>query len=235
MAREYEKDDAFGHFVRMISALPFAPPDQMDEVFNLLRQKASELKDEKLREFSISLVEYADNQWRNGTFSKQDWNLFDINVMMVPATNNGNEGTNGRMNIDFGVHPNFWRFLRCAAAVFLRADTDIRQLLFAAITPSSSPQYNNLKFKREQIKANYGAGLISLEEYLAAVGAISLHAGRRKVEDEGECPADTAEEQVVILSTYSLFAPIGCDMPLFEFSLSPTPQCHNICFYSQVK
>ena len=31
MAREYEQDDAFGHFVRMISALPFAPPDPMDE------------------------------------------------------------------------------------------------------------------------------------------------------------------------------------------------------------
>ena len=34
-ARDYEKNDQFGHFVRMISALPFAPPDRLDEVFHL--------------------------------------------------------------------------------------------------------------------------------------------------------------------------------------------------------
>ena len=58
--------------VRMISALPFSPPDQLEEVFNLLNKKASEVVNEKLREFSLSLVEYAENQWRNGIFSKQD-------------------------------------------------------------------------------------------------------------------------------------------------------------------
>ena len=31
-ARDYEKKDDFGHFVRMISALPFAPPEQLDQV-----------------------------------------------------------------------------------------------------------------------------------------------------------------------------------------------------------
>ena len=171
--------------VRMISALPFSPPDQLEEVFNLLNKKASEVVNEKLKEFSLSLVEYAENQWRNGIFSKQDWNLFDINVLMVPATNNGNEGTNSKLSVDFGVHPSFWKFLRLAAAVFLKAEADIQQLLFAAITPNSSPLYNNLKFRREQLKANFNANLISLEDYLAAVGAISLHTGRRKVEDEG--------------------------------------------------
>ena len=187
----------------MLAALPFAPPDLLDDVFDLLSLKASEIKDEKLREFSMALVEYADNQWRNGSFSKQDWNLFDINVLMVPATNNGNEGTNGKVNIDFGVHPNFWKWMRCLAAVFQKSDADIRQLLFAAITPSTSALYNNLKYRREQLKANFRAGLISLEEYLAAVGRISLHTGRRKVEDEGDRPAESTEEQVVISSSYS--------------------------------
>ena len=58
-----------------------------------------------------------------------------------------------------------------------KTDTDIRQLLYASITPSTSPLYNNLK-----------AELISLGDYLADVGAISLHTGRRKVEDEGDVP-----------------------------------------------
>ena len=34
-ARDYEKVDDFGHFVRIISALPFAPPDHLDEVLYL--------------------------------------------------------------------------------------------------------------------------------------------------------------------------------------------------------
>ena len=49
-----------------------------------------------------------------------------INISLKP------QGTNGRLSIDFGLHPNFWKFLRCCAAVFLRAETDIRELLFAS-------------------------------------------------------------------------------------------------------
>ena len=131
-----------------------------DQVFELLREKASQLKSAGHRKFSAELVEYAERQWQTGLFTKQDWNLFNINVLMVPATNNGNEvwctcifnffvkkmggkkllinislkpqGTNGRLSINFGLHPNFWKFLRCCAALFLRAETDIRELLFAS-------------------------------------------------------------------------------------------------------
>ena len=62
-----------------------------DQVFELLREKASQLKSAGHRQFSAELVEYAERQWRTGLFTKQDWNLFNINVLMVPATNNGNE------------------------------------------------------------------------------------------------------------------------------------------------
>ena len=49
-----------------------------------------------------------------------------INISLKP------QGTNGRLSIYFGLHPNFWKFLRCCAAVSLRAETDIRELLFAS-------------------------------------------------------------------------------------------------------
>ena len=76
------------------------------QVFQLLRYKASQLcdktsqlKTEELRVFSLGLVEYANKQWRQGVFATQDWNLFNINVMMVPATNNGNEVWRGRAGV----------------------------------------------------------------------------------------------------------------------------------------
>ena len=87
----------------MVSGLPFAPPEKLDQVFLHLNKKAEGIKNVKLRDFSISLVNYAEEQWRRGPFTVQDWNLFNINVLMVPATNNGNEGTNGRFNNDFGA------------------------------------------------------------------------------------------------------------------------------------
>ena len=82
LQREYEKVDDLNHLVRMVAALPFSPPDKLEEVFHLLTKKASEVVEEKLREFAISLVKYAEDQWRNGDFSKQGWNLFDINVLI---------------------------------------------------------------------------------------------------------------------------------------------------------
>ena len=94
-----------------------------------------------------------------------------INISLKP------QGTNGRLSIDFGLHPNFWKFLRCCAAVFLRAETDIRELLFASHPSRPNKLYNNLKMKREQLKANLRAGLVTLEQYLASVGAISPATG----------------------------------------------------------
>lgn len=138
-ARDYERIEDFGHVVRMVSGLPFSPPDQLDQVFRLLIKKAEGIKSIKLKDFALGLVSYADGQWRKGPFTVQDWNLFNINVLMVPATNNGNEGTNGRFNTDFGVHPNFWNFLWSVKEVLGKTDTDIKQLLYASITPSTSP------------------------------------------------------------------------------------------------
>ena len=45
----------------------------------------------------------------------------------------------GKLGMEFGVRPNFWNFLRLVAAILSRAEADIQQLLFAAITPNSSP------------------------------------------------------------------------------------------------
>ena len=53
--------------------------------------KASQLESEAHRQFSLGLVDYAEKQWRQGVFATQDWSLFNINVLLVPATNNGNE------------------------------------------------------------------------------------------------------------------------------------------------
>ena len=106
--QDYEKDDDFNALIRRISALPFTKPVDLDEAFTKFRQRADKLE-KKRGAFSHELINYAQVQWRE-RFSVQDWNLYDINCLMVPSTNNGNEGANGRFLVDFGVHPPFWSF-----------------------------------------------------------------------------------------------------------------------------
>ena len=54
----------------------------------------------------LDLIEYAKVQWRE-RFIVQDWNLYDLNCLLVPANNNGDESANGRFSMDFGAKPQF--------------------------------------------------------------------------------------------------------------------------------
>ena len=181
---EYDKHDDFNALVRRISALPFTKPADLDEAFEKYRQRAKKL-DKKLEAFSNELINYAQVQWRE-RFSIQDWNLYNINTMMVPSTNNGNEGANGRFLVDFGVHPNFWSFCLDACEELQRANDDIPSILYGSLTPDESPLYALLKEEREVVKANYEHGLIDLDGYLGKVGSISLNTGKSKFSADDE-------------------------------------------------
>ena len=176
--QDYEKDDDFNALIRRISALPFTKPVDLDEAFIKFRQRADKLE-KKRGAFSHELINYAQVQWRE-RFSVQDWNLYDINCLMVPSTNNGNEGANGRFLVDFGVHPPFWSFCLDACEELERVTADIPSILYASLVPPETPLYSVLKEQREIAKANYEAGLIDLDGYLGKVGAISLSTGKAK-------------------------------------------------------
>ena len=181
----YEKDDDFNALVRRISALPFTKPETLDEAFAKFRARADKLEDSKLKEFSHDLIGYAQLQWRD-RFAVQDWNLYDINCLMVPSTNNGNEGANGRFLVDFGVHPPFWSFCLDACEEVQRVNDDIPSILYGSLVPKETPLYHSLKEQREVAKANYEAGLIDLDGYLGKVGSISLSTGKSKFSADDE-------------------------------------------------
>ena len=120
---------------------------------------------------------------------------------MVPSTNNGNEVANGRFLVDFGVQLPFWSFSLDACEELERVNDDIPSILYGTLVPKESPFYSTLKEQREVAKANYVAGLISLDGYLGKVGALSLTTGRskavadeeddvepNKANDENPCP-----------------------------------------------
>ena len=175
----YDNDNKFNAVVRRISALPFIKPCDLEEAFSKFIERAESLEDEDLKIFTLGLIDYAQIQWRE-RFDVQDWNLFDINCLLVPSTNNGNEGANGRFLTDFGVHPPFWSFIIDATTELERAENDIPSILYSSLLPKTNSLYTSLKEDRERVKANYEAGLIDLDGMMGKIGAISLTTGRAK-------------------------------------------------------
>ena len=186
----YDNDDKFNAVVRRISAMPFVKPCDLEEAFLKFVERAENLEDEDVKYFTLGLIDYARTQWRE-RFAVQDWNLFDINCLLVPSTNNGNEGANGRFLTDFGVHPPFWSFIIDATTELERAENDIPSILYSSLIPSSNSLYTSLKEDRERVKANYEAGLIDLDGMMGKMGAISLATGKAKY------ATDDAENEVV--------------------------------------
>ena len=82
--------------IRRCSSLPFVKKDDLDEAMDIFNKRAENLENEDLQEFSYRLIEYLNSQWRQGVFAVQDWNLYNLNLLLVPTTNNGNEGQNRR-------------------------------------------------------------------------------------------------------------------------------------------
>ena len=106
--------------------------------------------------------------------------FYDINCLLVPATNNGNESANGRFSGDFGTHPPFWNFCFTLKDELERVSRDIPSILYGSLKPKPTPMYDSLKYDREVVKANYNSGLIDLDGYMGKIGSLSLNTGKFK-------------------------------------------------------
>ena len=70
----YEKNDKFNAVIRRMSALPFAPKDDLDEAFKIFDKRTESLEDEELEKFCKDMIDYLNNTWRHGPYVIQDWN-----------------------------------------------------------------------------------------------------------------------------------------------------------------
>ena len=114
------------------------------------------------------------------------WDLNSLNCLMVPSTNNGNEGANSRFLLDFWVHPNFWSFCLDACSELERDNADIPSIMYGTLIPAETPLYSALKEQREVVMANFELSLIDLDGYLGKIGSISLRTGMAKSSADDE-------------------------------------------------
>ena len=92
----YEQNAQFNSFIHRVCSLPFVPKARIKEALTLLNLRAEKQKNDRARTFAAELLTYIHKEWIEGSFSMQDWNLFDLDSLSTPTTNNGNEGTNNR-------------------------------------------------------------------------------------------------------------------------------------------
>ena len=116
----------------------------------------------------------------NGPFCLEDWNIFEVDLVQTPVTNNGNEGTNRGLAEEFGQHPQANRWLTICCDVLNSAEDKIEQLLYGSLRPRVNELYDQLKQKREVLKGNLGSGELTLDEYMGQLGALAFTIGRAR-------------------------------------------------------
>ena len=93
MTCRYMGDKNFKKWFRSCVALPFLPPQEIEQAISSLRQTTFE--DETCQNFLDYFMDYLESTWLNGQFILEVWNFW-----RKPSglTNNNNEGYNSRIN-----------------------------------------------------------------------------------------------------------------------------------------
>ena len=150
---DYQQNHQFNSFIRRTCSLPFVPRDMVSRAMRILHRRKEDLVDNnRLYNFSGSLLEYINNTWINGVFCSQDWNLFDIDCQTVPTTNNGNEGENNRLSTIFSIHPQFYKFVLMVVEELQKTAEKVSDILDGVRRPKEGGTYNRLKNEREAAK-----------------------------------------------------------------------------------
>ena len=196
-ATEYRKAGKFSEFVRRVASLPFVPEFAIAAALAMLTNRIGDMKElgPEIQLFCERLLKYIQKTWLE-TYGLQDWNLFYIDAQDIPLTNNGNEGTNSRLNSTLTHHAQVYIF---GIEVFEELDkAEIRRhhIREFKTKPSTSGQYKKIQIDREGAKKvlmdtiknrdNLENPLAkeALDIYMGKMGAASAMFGTKKVNSD---------------------------------------------------
>ena len=174
-----DKCSKFNSFMRRLNSLPLVPKSRIQEALQIL-EKLKDGQQEIAQKFCGEILTLIRNTYISGQYCLEDWNVFDIDLVDTPITNNGNEGTNKGLAEEFGVHPQANRWFGICCDVLESAEDKIQQLLYGSIKPRKNEVYAALKQKREVLKGNLVTNEITLSEYMGQLGALTLKIGKSR-------------------------------------------------------
>lgn len=104
--RAYNERGVVFLFIRQVLALPFLPPEHVEETFHHLDRKAN-------NDQLDSLLEYVWRQWiRNPTFPVKNWSVFMLSVRTNNALKGGTTGSIAELiaRVKFRSTFSLWNF-----------------------------------------------------------------------------------------------------------------------------
>ena len=174
-----ERDATFHSFMRRLSSLPLVPKHRVREALSLLEERSKKQKNEA-QKFCAEILDLIRRVYLEGQYCMDDWNIHDVDLVLTPVTNNGNEGTNRGIAEDFGQHPQANKWLVICCDVLSTAEDKIQQLLFGSLKPRKNEQFDKLKQEREILKGNLSSGELTLYEYMGQIGSLAFTISRTR-------------------------------------------------------
>ena len=138
-----EKDSKFNSFMRRLNSLPLVPKHRMREALQLLEARSKKVPPEA-HKFCSEIIDLIHRVYLEGQYCLDDWNIFDVDLISTPVTNNGNEGTNRGLAEEFGLHPQANRWIHLCCDVLSTAEDKIYQLLFGSLEPRRNECFDKL-------------------------------------------------------------------------------------------
>ena len=114
LKRDYEQNEHFKKFVRMVFSPAFLPMADVEPAIELLLLDyiPQHIPDMMPRENFHDFMNYLENTWLGPArrFALELWNVYDLNDR---RTNNSIEGWHRSSNDIFGMRPKLWKFIDC--------------------------------------------------------------------------------------------------------------------------
>ena len=149
---DYQKDDKFNRFAIRLCSLSFVPTHMIKRALDVLQRRISNFDTERTKSFAQKMIQYIKDTWINGPYCIQDWNIFNIDCQVIPATNNGNEGTNSKLNKTFETHPQFYKFVLLVIEELDNSEEKVINILDGVTKPRETERTKELKEDREAQK-----------------------------------------------------------------------------------
>ena len=161
----------FGHFIRAVIGLPYAPLDRLEEAMRVLEKIAK--TNIVQRKFCHQMLQYLWKTWLDGNIPRRVWNMYQHQGV---KTNNHAEAFNFKMGSKKRIskHPNPYVLAEEMKAHLKEGcDTAIAETI-TSHKKKVDPKVKQLREKKKGLMKELSKRNIDLETYLASMGANTL-------------------------------------------------------------
>ncbi|XP_003738220.1 uncharacterized protein LOC100898192 [Galendromus occidentalis] len=144
LTTKYRNDPEFASYAKMIGALAYVPPQDVEKAFELLSEESPAELEPLLNYFEDTYLGRPDRRGRrrNPRFPISIWNVYERTIQGCHRTNNHAEAANRRIQTEFNMdHPSIWMFIDALKRSQKNRDFEYESLVAGAAGPTTLKKY----------------------------------------------------------------------------------------------